>query len=100
MTGFKKFVIAVIILCILVLSGYVAWFMVGAEYRNKIARTQISFLDGDYLVIYDTFQGRKEYEVHGKITTDERGYYYFWAATPKGKKYRQTPVINTAIEEL
>lgn len=68
---------------------------------NKIARKQIEFVNGDYNVTYSQDSITKVYKVNnGKITSTSKGYYYFWIQTPSGKKYRQTPIDKTLIEEI
>ena len=63
--------------------------------RNKIARTKIEYLDGDYNV---TVVGGKTYAVRGdKVTSSSKGYYFFWTSD---KKYVQVPVALSVVEEV
>jgi hypothetical protein len=66
--------------------------------QNQLSRKLIEFLDGDYLVTYANGSTVKTWMIkNGKVTTTEKGYYYFW---DDKKHYVQTPIENTFIEEM
>lgn len=66
--------------------------------QNKISRKLVEFLDGNYLVTYANGTVVKTWTIkNGKVTTSEKGYYYFW---DEKKHYVQTPIENTFIEEM
>ena len=79
------------------------WALVGCsqEMQNKISRKQVEWLEGDYLVTFAEGSTVKIWEVHdGKITsTQGKGYYFFWAMVNGKKRYIQTPIVRTVIEE-
>jgi hypothetical protein len=67
------------------------------DQQNQLSRKAIEFLDGNYLVTYANGSTMKTWViVNGKVTTSDKGYYYFWDSK---KHYVQTPVENTFIEE-
>lgn len=72
------------------------------EQQNKLSRLGVTWLEGDYRVTFVEGNHVKIWEVHdGKVTTEPaKGYYYFWARIDGKKKYIQTPIIRTYIEEL
>ena len=87
------------------LSLMLALVMVGAcseEQQNKLTRLGVTWLEGDYRVTYAAGSHSKTWEVRdGKVTTEPaKGYYYFWAITEDGKKYVQSPIERTYIEEI
>ena len=47
-------------------------------------------------------EGKKEWVViGGKVTSDpQKGYYFFWVKEGGKKRYIQTPIARTVIEEL
>ena len=66
--------------------------------QNEISRKFVEFLDGDYLITYANGQTTKTWTVrNGKVTSTDKGYYYFW---DEKKRYVQTPIENTFIEEI
>ncbi len=68
------------------------------DQQNKLSRKVVEFLDGDYLVTYANGSTSKTWTIkNGKVTTTEKGYYYFW---DEKKHYVQTPIENTFIEEM
>ena len=68
------------------------------DQQNKLSRKAIEFLDGNYLVTYANGSTSKTWTINnGKVTTSEKGYYYFW---DNKKHYVQTPIENTFIEEI
>lgn len=79
--------------------------MLGAcseEQQNRLARIGVTWLEGDYRVTYADGEHVRQWDVlDGKVTSDpERGYYYFWATIEGDKRYVQTPIARTYIEEL
>lgn len=70
--------------------------------QNKLARMGVSWLDGNYRVTYADGGFVKSWEVHdGKVTSDpQKGYYYFWALIDGKKRYVQTPIARSFVEEL
>ncbi len=68
------------------------------DQQNQLSRKAVEFLDGNYLVTYANGSTAKTWTIHnGKVTTSEKGYYYFWDAN---KHYVQTPIENTFIEAI
>ena len=72
------------------------------EQQNRLARIGVTWLEGDYRVTYADDGHVKHWDVlDGKVTSDpERGYYYFWATIEGKKRYVQTPIARSYIEEL
>ncbi len=72
------------------------------EQQNRISRLGVSWLEGDYKVTFFEGSHKKEWQVKdGKVTSDpQKGYYYFWVKEAGKKKYVQTPIERTVIEEL
>jgi hypothetical protein len=72
------------------------------EQQNRLARIGVTWLEGDYRVTYADGEHVKQWDVlDGKVTSDpERGYYYFWATIEGKKRYVQTPIARSYIEEL
>ena len=68
------------------------------DQQNKIFRKTVELLDGNYLVTFANGSTSKSWIVkNGKVTSDEKGYYYFW---DEKKHYIQTPIENTIVEEI
>jgi hypothetical protein len=68
------------------------------DQQNQLSRKAVELLDGNYLVTYANGSTAKTWTIHnGKVTTSEKGYYYFW---DDKKHYVQTPIENTFIEAL
>ncbi|MFI3158422.1 MAG: hypothetical protein QX199_19945 [Methylococcaceae bacterium] len=68
------------------------------DQQNQLSRKAVEFLDGNYLVTYANGSTAKTWTItNGKVTTSEKGYYYFW---DNKKHYVQTPVENTFIEAI
>lgn len=68
------------------------------DQQNQLSRKAIEFLDGNYRVTYANGATEKTWIIkNGKVTTSEKGYYYFW---DDKKHYVQTPIENTFIEEI
>jgi len=83
------------------LIGFLGYMLIPSDTVNKLARKQIEFIDGNYTVTYSQDSVTKIYNVKsGKITSTDKGYYFFWADTINGNKYRQTPIDKTLIEEI
>jgi len=90
-----------IVILIVVVAAFSVYFFVGAENRNKIARLGVTGLAGDYVIQYTAGNYTKEYKIHGKVTSNPAGYYYFWFKPEQGgKKYIQLPIAHTTIEEM
>ncbi len=72
------------------------------EQQNKISRLGITFLEGDYQITYADGSHVKVWTVkNGKVTSEPaKGYYYFWANAEGKKRYVQTPIARSYIEEL
>lgn len=72
------------------------------EQQNKISRLGVTWLEGDYRVTYADGNHVKSWLVKdGKVTTEPaKGYYYFWAMVDGEKRYVQTPIERSYIEEV
>lgn len=92
----KLFVLPLFFTLLLGLSGC------SEEQQNKLSRLGVTWLEGDYKVTYADGTHVKEWVVkEGKVTTEaEKGYYYFWALVDGKKRYVQTPIDRTYLEEL
>ena len=96
----KTTVIIVVSLLLLLVGVY---FILPEDQQNKISRSAVSYLDGNYKVTYAVSDHIKTWTViDGKVTSEHsKGYYYFWAKNESGKKvYIQTPVERTYIEQF
>lgn len=71
------------------------------EQQNKLSRLGVSWLEGNYKVTYADDDHVKEWIIDdGKVTSEPaKGYYFFWATIDGKKKYVQTPISRTYIEE-
>ncbi|MFU8788579.1 MAG: hypothetical protein ACNA7G_06080 [Methylobacter sp.] len=68
------------------------------DQQNQLSRKMVEFLDGNYQVTYANGATSKTWIIrNGKVTTTDKGYYYFW---DEKKHYVQTPIENTFIEEI
>lgn len=68
------------------------------DQQNQLSRKAIEFLDGNYRVTFANGPTEKTWIIkNGKVTTTEKGYYYFW---DEKKHYIQVPIENTFIEEI
>ena len=68
------------------------------DQQNQLSRKAVEFLDGNYQVTFANGPTVKTWSiVNGKVTTSEKGYYYFW---DDKKHYVQVPIENTFIEEV
>ena len=48
------------------------------DQQNQLSRKAVEFLDGNYLVTYANGSTAKTWTiVNGKVTTSDKGYYYF-----------------------
>ncbi len=83
-------------LALLVLAGC------SEEQQNRLSRLGVTWLEGDYRVTYADGEHIKVWEVKdSKVTSDpDRGYYFFWAEIDGKKRYVQTPIARSYIEEL
>ena len=72
------------------------------EQQNKISRLGVSWLEGNYRVTYADGSHVKSWIVRdGKVTSEPvKGYYYFWATVDGKKRYVQTPIERSYIEEM
>ncbi|MBK8815052.1 MAG: hypothetical protein IPN42_05895 [Methylococcaceae bacterium] len=68
------------------------------DLQNQISRKVVEFVDGDYLVTFANGSTAKSWKIkNGKVTSTEKGYYYFW---DEKNHYVQVPIENTVIEEI
>ncbi len=72
------------------------------EQQNQLSRLGVTWLEGDYKVTYADGEHVKSWYVKGgKVTTEPaKGYYYFWADVKGVRRYVQTPIARTYIEEI
>lgn len=72
------------------------------EAQNKLSRLGVTWVEGDYRVTFAEGQHLQTWEVRdGKVTSEPaKGYYYFWTRIEGRKRYVQTPIDRTYIEEL
>jgi len=72
------------------------------EQQNKLSRMGVTWLEGDYNVMFAEGSHVKTWQVKdAKVTTDpQKGYYYFWADVNGKNVYMQTPIVRTYIEEV
>jgi len=72
------------------------------EQQNRLSRLGVTWLEGDYKVTYADGSHVKSWMVKdSKVTSEpQKGYYYFWIKTEDGRKYVQTPIGRTYIEEM
>ncbi len=72
------------------------------EQQNKISRLGVSWLEGNYKVTYADGNHVKSWIIRdGKVTSEPgKGYYYFWVTNNGKKKYVQTPIARSYIEEI
>lgn len=72
------------------------------EQQNRISRIGVTWLEGDYRVTYADGSHVKSWEVRdGKVTSEpEKGYYFFWVKVDGKKRYVQTPIARSYIEEI
>ena len=72
------------------------------EQQNRLTRLGVTWLEGNYRVTYADGEHVKSWEVrNSKVTSEpEKGYYYFWVTQGKEKRYVQTPIARSYIEEI
>ena len=72
------------------------------EQQNRISRIGVSWLEGNYRVTYADGSHVKSWEVwDGKVTSEpDKGYYFFWVTVDGKKRYVQTPIARSYIEEI
>ena len=72
------------------------------EQQNKLSRLGVTWLEGNYRVTYADGSHVKSWEVRdAKVTSEpEKGYYYFWVKVDGKKRYVQTPITRSYIEEI
>lgn len=72
------------------------------EQQNKLSRLGVTWLEGNYKVSYADGNHVKSWVVRdGKVTSEpDKGYYYFWTRIDGKKRYVQTPIGRTYIEEI
>jgi len=87
-----------------ILSGFLIMALTACseEQQNKISRLGVTWLEGDYKVTFTEGTHIKTWIVkNGKVTTEsEKGYYYFWTNVDGKKRYVQTPIERSYIEEI
>lgn len=91
------------ILILLLLMSVVLLGACSGDFRNKVSRKGVEYLDGDYRVVFAADGHVKEWIIDDdKVTTiSEKGYYFFWATDSNGKRhYVQTPIDRTYIEAV
>ena len=68
------------------------------DQQNALFRKTVELLDSDYLVTFANGPTTKTWIVkNGKVTSTDKGYYYFWDAK---KHYVQVPIEHTVVEEI
>ena len=68
------------------------------DQQNQLSRKAVEYLDGNYKITYANGSTNKTWVIkNGKVTSNPKGYYYFW---DNQKHYIQTPIENTFIEEI
>ncbi len=72
------------------------------EQQNRLSRIGVSWLEGNYRVTYADGSHVKSWIVSdGKVTSEPgKGYYFFWVEVDGSRRYVQTPIGRTYIEEL
>lgn len=88
-----------------IITGFILLFLLSAcseEQQNKISRLGVSWLEGNYKVTYADGQHVKSWIIRdSKVTSEaDKGYYYFWVDVNGSKRYVQTPIERTYIEEI
>ena len=86
-------------------SGFILFIFLGGcsqEQQNRLSRLGVSWLEGNYRVTYADGSHVKSWDViDGKVTSEAaKGYYFFWARIDGKKRYVQTPIDRSYIEEL
>lgn len=96
----KYIIVAVVVIVVCLGLGYM---FLSQDTKQRIARTGVSYLDGDYNVTYTDDGIIRTWQVRdGKVTSEpDKGYYFFWIKDDRGKKiYIQTPINRTFIEGI
>ena len=94
MTKYRNILVTIIGL---ILLGYISFSMLRGDTVNEVYRKQVEYLDGSYRGIQSNNTVVKSWIIKsGKVTSTEKGYYYFWT---KGK-YVQVPMGYTIIEQI
>jgi len=72
------------------------------EQQNRLSRVGVSWLEGNYRVTYADSRHVKSWIVRdGKVTSEPgKGYYFFWADVDGARRYVQTPIARTYIEQI
>ncbi len=72
------------------------------EQQNRLSRLGVSWLEGNYKVTYADGTHVKSWIIRNSKVTSEpaKGYYYFWTNKDGKKRYVQTPIARTYIEEI
>ena len=72
------------------------------EQKNRIHALEVTFLEGDYRVTYADGRHVKSWGVRdNKVTGEpEKGYHFFWIKEGGKRRYVQTPIARTYIEEI
>lgn len=72
------------------------------EQQNRLSRLGVTWLEGNYRVTYADGSHVKSWIIRdGKVTSEpEKGYYYFWVTENGKKRYVQTPIGRSYIEEI
>jgi len=72
------------------------------EQQNKLSRLGVTWLEGDYKVTFAEGNHEKSWLIYDSKVTAEpaKGYYYFWTTVDGKKRYVQTPIARTYIEQI
>lgn len=72
------------------------------EQQNRLSRLGVTWLEGDYRVTYADGEHVKSWIIRDSKVTSEpaKGYYYFWTRVDGKKRYVQTPIARSYIEEI
>lgn len=72
------------------------------EQQNRLSRLSVTWLEGNYRITYADGEHAKSWIVRdSKVTSEpEKGYYYFWTEIDGKRRYVQTPILRTYIEEI
>jgi len=92
----RKFSPLLVVLLVLLLAGC------SEEQQNKLSRLGVTWLEGNYKVTFVEGNHMKSWTViDSKVTTEpNKGYYFFWTRENGKKRYVQTPIARTYIEEI
>jgi len=72
------------------------------EQQNRLSRLGVTWLEGNYRVTYADGEHVKSWIIRDSKVTSEpaKGYYYFWTRVDGKKRYVQTPIARSYIEEI